>query len=212
MDETKRRELYERLGCDPDDITVVETDDSEVGEVVLLLLGALHRKVDKLMGDVTALLAEVEALRAATDAENTELTTIVTELESLIAEVATLQAGVGPSQETIDSITSSLTNIANASLAATDAAKAAAAPPAPPVEPPPPPAAAPTKPVYQHLVGDAIDETQWSLSGFETAPTDGSAALPLYYFAGDVDGGGATGAVEGAWQVYTDAVQAVPAA
>jgi outer membrane murein-binding lipoprotein Lpp len=213
MDETKRRELFEWLGCEPEETIIIDTGDAEVGEVVLTMLGALHRKVDKLMTDLTALQAAVDGLVGAEGAAAEELV-------ALKDEVAQLTAGT-ITQDQIDSIASKVTDTANALTAATEAAKAPDAPPAeepapePPAEEPapaePPAAPQPTKPVYQHLTEDPIDESQWALSGFETVPTDGGASLPLYYFGADIDGGGATGAVEGVWAQYTGAVQAVPA-
>ncbi len=39
MDETKRRELFEWLGCEPEDTIIIETGDAEIGEVILTMLG-----------------------------------------------------------------------------------------------------------------------------------------------------------------------------
>lgn len=163
---------------------------------------ALHRKVDNLMTDLTALQAAVDALVGAESAAAEEMVALKDEIAQLTAGTIT--------QDQIDSITTKVTGVATALSAATAGAEE---PPAgePPVEEGGTPAA-PTKPVYQHLSADPIDESAWGLSGFETVPTDGGAALPLYYFGADVEGGGATGGAEGVWAQYTGAVQAVPAA
>lgn len=166
-------------------------------------LDSLHRKVDLIMTTEADLQALAEGIATSVAAAATEFTT-------LEGQIAALTAGQPVSQEQLDAINASFTSSKDALSAAVATAQVPPAPPAGGTEPPAPPSA-PNQPVYQHLTADAIDGAQWPASGFETAPTDGSAALPLYYSAADVVGGSPNGAVEGVWQPYTGAVQAVPA-
>jgi hypothetical protein len=99
-------------------------------------------------------------------------------------------------------------------------------PPPPGPEPPPGPAPgpepgepaseeapeAPTQSVYLNTGGEQSE--QWSASGFQTVPAEGSggAPEPLYYFAGDAAGATppttAGSAIEG-WSLYTGPAQSV---
>ncbi len=107
------------------------------GDEVLRSLRALHRKVDKIMADITALEAAVEEMAVAEVAA-------AAELGELVTEIATLTAGE-ISQEQIDTLTEKASGIATALNSATDAAEAATAPPAePPAEEPVEPGEEPT--------------------------------------------------------------------
>jgi outer membrane murein-binding lipoprotein Lpp len=125
MNDSERR-IIERLGCDPEELQIdldVEIDwDFDGDKLILRLLGALHRKVDKLMTDISALQAAVDNLVAAEGAAAEELV-------ALKDEIATLQAGT-ISQEQIDSITGKVTSVADALTTATQEAGESPAPPA----------------------------------------------------------------------------------
>jgi hypothetical protein len=120
MNDNDRR-IWEQLGCRVEELEEIEIDiEIDFGpenRLILLLLGALHRKVDRLMANVEGLEAAVDALAAAEGAA-------VAELTALKDEVAQLTAGE-ITQEQIDGITSKVTDVATALASA-------AAPPAPP--------------------------------------------------------------------------------
>jgi hypothetical protein len=138
MKENERR-IIEGLGLgiefELEELAELEIESSFIGKLTLLSVVALHRKVDKLMADLSALQTAVDGLVAVEGAAAEELV-------ALKDEVAQLQVG-SISQEQIDSITSKVTGVADALTQATEAAKAEPQPPAPegggepPVEPPP---------------------------------------------------------------------------
>jgi hypothetical protein len=137
------RRMLERLGCEPEDMERIEIDinidldalaTGPENRLILLSLGALHRKVNKIMGDLTALNTAVDNLVAAESAA-------ATELGELRDEVAQLTAGE-ITQEQIDAITTKVTGVA-------DALTAASADPAPPAEPPAETPPAETPPVEE---------------------------------------------------------------
>lgn len=111
------------------DCNVIEELDEDVEISVLTLLlvielankvDVLDRKVGKLMADVTALEAAINSLTAADES-------VATALTDLRDEVASLEAGT-ITQETIDSLTSKVTN------AVTALGNAVAPPAEPPAE------------------------------------------------------------------------------
>lgn len=117
MNDQERR-IIERLGLEIEleELEEIEVESNFISKLTLVAVVALHRKVDKLMADVTGLEAAVEALATAEGAA-------VTELSALKDEVAQLTAGGTISQEQIDAITSKVTDVATAlTTAATDAA------------------------------------------------------------------------------------------
>jgi hypothetical protein len=120
MNDNERR-ILEQLGCRSEELEEIEIDiEINLGpevRLILLSLGALHRKVNRLMANVEGLEAAVDALAAAEGAA-------VAELTALKDEVAQLTAGE-ITQEQIDGITSKVTDVATALATA-------AAPPAPP--------------------------------------------------------------------------------
>jgi hypothetical protein len=129
MNDQQRRALCERLGIDFEDIkveidqTFIEIDlDSDSSEAILLSLGALHRKVDRIMTDLAGLESAVAAIEAAGVAG-------VEELKALGEEIDQLQAGE-ISQEQIDSL-AARTNAVATSLATGVQEAQAQEPPAP---------------------------------------------------------------------------------
>jgi outer membrane murein-binding lipoprotein Lpp len=117
MNDQERR-IIERLGIEIEleELEEIEVESNFISKLTLLSVVALHRKVDKLMADVTGLEAAVEALATAEGAA-------VTELGALKDEIAQLTAGGTISQEQIDAITNKVTDVATAlTSAATDAA------------------------------------------------------------------------------------------
>lgn len=137
MNDNERR-VIERLGCDPDELEIDIDLDVEIDlnfdpeeKLILRLLGAINRKVNKLMADITALNAAVDSLVAAEGAAANELT-------ALRDEIAALSAG-DITQEQIDGITQRVTDVATA-------LNTASADPAPPAEPGAPPAEEPPVP------------------------------------------------------------------
>lgn len=121
MNDNERR-ILEQLGCRSEELEEIDIEINLGPEVrlILLSLGALHRKVNRLMANVEGLEAAVDALAQAEGAA-------VAELTALKDEVAQLSAGE-ISQEQIDSITGKVTDVATALATA-------AAPTAPPVDP-----------------------------------------------------------------------------
>lgn len=109
MKDNERR-VIERLGCDPAELEIDIDLDFEIDlnfdpeeKLILRLLGAINRKVNKLMGDLTQLNAAVDALVAADVA-------VASELSALRDEIGQLQAGE-ISQEQIDSLTQRVTDV-----------------------------------------------------------------------------------------------------
>jgi outer membrane murein-binding lipoprotein Lpp len=148
MNHNERR-LIEKLGCDPEEVARIEVEvdffdfsATPPGTgLILLSLGALHRKVDRLMADISALEAAVDALAAAEGAA-------VGEIGALKDEIAQLNAGEPLSQEKIDAITQRVTDVTTALTSAAQEAPAGETPPgeSPAGETPPgeaPPAEAP---------------------------------------------------------------------
>ncbi len=148
MKEIERR-LTERLGCDPDELELdidldveIDLDFNPKDTLTLRLLGAINRKVNRLMADVTQLNTAIEALQAADVA-------VAAELSALRDEIANLEAGE-ISQETIDGLTQRVTDVTtkltegvnapDGGVGGTGETPPPAEPPAegvPPVEPPP---------------------------------------------------------------------------
>ena len=157
---------------------------------------------------VTATVATVEADAAAASAklqeeiDNLAAANPGLDLTALKAAVAPVTAAVAPLEAAVTTLGTHVTALGSlAPLTPTPA----------PAPTPPAPAAGPDKPVYQHATTAPVNAEQWPASGFETAPTDGSAPQPLYFFSGDSVGGQPTGA-SAEWTVYTGPTQAVPAA
>lgn len=145
------RERCRRLGIDPDgldieiDIDIDVSVEPEVSQLLLVLLLALNRKVDRLMANIEALDAAVTQLGEAQGLA-------VAELQELRDEIAELEAGE-ISQEKIDALTEKVTGVATTlTAAAQDPAQPGAN--TPPVEEP----GAETPPAAEPPLEDAAPE------------------------------------------------------
>jgi hypothetical protein len=112
---------------------MLEQYNNEVVEVAVILtreFKEIHRKLGRLMADITALSAQVAGLQ--TD-ETAQAAVVSKALADIATEVANLTAGQTPSQAQIDSLTAAVTAVraAYASVVATVAA-------ADPIQPAPP--------------------------------------------------------------------------
>src|SRR4051794_19305622 len=103
MNEQKLRALCEHFGIDFEEIrvtveqTIISIDiDSDFDLLILVSLGALHRKVDRLMTALAGTEAAVTSIEAAGVAG-------VAELKALGEEIDQLQEGTIP-QEQIDAL------------------------------------------------------------------------------------------------------------
>lgn len=155
------------------------------------LLRQIDGKVDKIMTDITRLESVINQLAEAEGAA-------VTELKDLATQISELEVG-NITQDQVDT----LTDKAQAAVEALTTATTQTADEHPDPTPTP---ENPTKPVYTHEGEGTIDTSLWTSSGFVT---EGETPESLYYYSTDVEGGDATGAVEGEWVVYTGT--AVPA-
>lgn len=73
------------------------------------------------------------------------------------------------------------------------------------------PAVAPVNTVYGFSATNFEEQdARFTASGFETAPTDGSPPVPLFYFSGDTVVGEQNGATVPGYTVYSGPVQAAP--
>lgn len=158
------RIVIERLGCDPEELKIdidldveIDLDFDPEEKLMLRLLADLHRKVGRLMADLSQLNAAVDALTAAdADAAN--------ELAALRDEISQLTAGE-ITQEQIDSLTNRVTEATSKLAEAVNAPDGGVggtggeepAPEAPPADQPPagePPAEEPAPSEPEAPVGE----------------------------------------------------------
>lgn len=174
-------------------------------------LSRIEERLDTAERNNTMTDQSVEALQDAVSALSTAFTTFATDVNTTIddlkakeegggtitaAELAPITAGLKTLQQSVEA--------ADATVKGEDPGKVT--PPAPPAEP--------TQSVYlfKEEASGATPGEEWHPSGFET-----NEATPrkLYYYAGDTAGASpftTAGADIAGWELYTGAVQAVPAA